>query len=240
MAKGIIYAMTTVVPGLIKIGKTQTNQFENRMYQLERNGYSNVVGLKRYFAIEVDGYDEKERLLDDIFSKSRVPNTELFALDIDLVTQLLTSFEGRQIFPTVESKEAVFKKASADRAEHVDSALVPDGTYFMERKLRKEDNVVWEAEMVVEEGNFIIQAGQHASVRNSSSLTPSIAEARVANIDENGIVMSDVSFNTLTAAGCFIIGATCNGWFTWKTAKGSKGKPIDIFRKSQFAARKTN
>ena len=51
MAKGIIYVMTTVVPGLIKIGKTGTDNFENRMYQLERNGYFNVVGLKRKIAM---------------------------------------------------------------------------------------------------------------------------------------------------------------------------------------------
>lgn len=37
MAKGIIYVMTTVVPGLIKIGKTGTSNFESRMYQLEHN-----------------------------------------------------------------------------------------------------------------------------------------------------------------------------------------------------------
>lgn len=64
MAKGIIYVMTTVVPGLVKIGKTGLNNFEQRMYNLEKNGYSNVVGLKRAFAIEVDDYDEKEALLD--------------------------------------------------------------------------------------------------------------------------------------------------------------------------------
>ena len=63
MAKGIIYVMTTVVPGLIKIGKTGTDNYESRMYQLERNGYFNVVGLKRKFAIEVEDYDEKEKLL---------------------------------------------------------------------------------------------------------------------------------------------------------------------------------
>jgi hypothetical protein len=77
MARGIIYVMTTVVPGLVKIGKTGVSNFESRMYQLERHGYSNVVGLKRKFAIEVDDYDDKEALLGDIFSKSRVPNTEL-------------------------------------------------------------------------------------------------------------------------------------------------------------------
>ena len=70
MARGIIYMMTSVVPGLIKIGKTGKENFESRMYNLERNGYSNVTGLKRAFAIEVDDFDEKERLLDDIFDKA--------------------------------------------------------------------------------------------------------------------------------------------------------------------------
>ena len=37
MMRGIIYVMTTVVPGLIKIGKTGTDNFESRMYNLERH-----------------------------------------------------------------------------------------------------------------------------------------------------------------------------------------------------------
>ena len=108
MAKGIIYVMTTVVPGLIKIGKTGTDNFESRMYQLERNGYYNVVGLKRKFAIEVEDYDEKEKLLDEIFAKSNVQGSELFSLDPDLVVQLLSSFEGRQVYPETMTKEEVF------------------------------------------------------------------------------------------------------------------------------------
>ena len=39
--------MTTIVPGLVKIGKTGENNFEQRMYNLEHNGYNQVVGLKR-------------------------------------------------------------------------------------------------------------------------------------------------------------------------------------------------
>ena len=50
MAKRTIYIMTTVVPGLIKIGKAQTTRFEDRMYNLEHNGYRNVTGLRRKFA----------------------------------------------------------------------------------------------------------------------------------------------------------------------------------------------
>lgn len=32
MAKEIIYCMTTIVPGLVKIGKTDTDNFEQDMY----------------------------------------------------------------------------------------------------------------------------------------------------------------------------------------------------------------
>ena len=37
--------MTTIVPGLVKIGKTGSENFEQRIYNLERNGYVNVVVL---------------------------------------------------------------------------------------------------------------------------------------------------------------------------------------------------
>ena len=80
MSRGIINVMTTAVPGLIKRGKTGLDNFENRKYFLEHNGYSNVTALSRKFSIEVEDYDEKEKLIDDFFSKSRVHNTEPFAL----------------------------------------------------------------------------------------------------------------------------------------------------------------
>ena len=132
MAKGIVYAMSTVVPGLVKLGKTGSDSFQSRMYNLESNGYKNVTGLKREFAIEVEDYDEKETLLDDIFSRSRVAGTELFALDINLVIQLLASFEGDQIYPPVqeETKEQTFEKATVERTERRNAQMVPDGVYY--------------------------------------------------------------------------------------------------------------
>lgn len=71
MAKGLLYVMTTAISGLIKIGKTGCDNFEQRMYNLEHNGYCNATGLKRHFAIEVEDYDEKERMLDEIFKDGR-------------------------------------------------------------------------------------------------------------------------------------------------------------------------
>jgi hypothetical protein len=152
VAKGIIYVMTTVVPGLVKLGKTGIDSFESRMYQLERNGYSNVAGLKRKFAIEVEDYDEKETLLDEIFSKRKVPNTELFALDVDLVIQLLSSFEGRQIYPEEKTKEEVFDEAVKEREIKSDTGFIPNGEYFLQRRVKGFGETRGKA--IVQDGTF--------------------------------------------------------------------------------------
>lgn len=150
--------MKTVVPGLIKIGKTGINNFEGRMATLERNGYSNnITGLKRYFAIEVDDYDEKEVMLDEIFSKSRVEDTELFALDVDLVVQLLSSFDGVQVYPETISKEEMFDQATEERRIKADWSRIPDGLYYYQGNRRGFGK--FKATMRVEKGNFIVLKG---------------------------------------------------------------------------------
>lgn len=98
--KGIVYIMTTAIAGLIKIGQTGIKNYPERMRNLEANGYYNVSGLKKFFAIELEDYVNKENLLKEIFRKHQVGESELFALDFDLVKQLLLSFEGKIIYPT--------------------------------------------------------------------------------------------------------------------------------------------
>ncbi len=117
MAKGIIYLMTTAVSGLVKIGKTGSGSYSERMRFLEANGYYNVAGLKRYFAIEVEDYDDKESLLHETFSKHQVGNSELFALDQDLIRQLLLSFEGTVIYPENINKEKEFDEVASVRKQ---------------------------------------------------------------------------------------------------------------------------
>lgn len=115
--KGIVYIMTTAVSGLIKIGQTGTNNYQERMRFLEANGYYNVSGLKRFFAIELEDYTDKENLLKEIFNKHRVGDSELFALEYDLIRQLLLSFEGKVIFPKVADKEKEFDEVSKAREQ---------------------------------------------------------------------------------------------------------------------------
>jgi hypothetical protein len=117
MGKGIIYVMTTAVTGLIKIGRTETRQFEERMRFLESNGYYNVVGLKRYFAIEVEDYIDKEKLIHEIFNKHKVAESELFALDQEIIQQLLLCFEGRVIYPKNVNQEKEFKEITKTRKQ---------------------------------------------------------------------------------------------------------------------------
>ena len=151
MAKGVIYIMTSVVPGLIKIGKTMSANYEQRMYSLEHDGYRNVTGLKRRFAIEVDKYDDKEALLHKIFEKSRVSDTELFAIDVNDAVQLLSSFDGTVVFPKTEAKEEIF----IDAADSSKSKLIPNGTYFFEREKLSENKVI-KASAVIDNGRWII------------------------------------------------------------------------------------
>ena len=120
MNKGVLYVMETIVPGLIKIGKCKVDEYKHRMYNLEHNGYCNVVGLKRRFAIEAEDYNEKEDMLKEIFFKSRIGSSELYALDIDRAIQLLSSFEGKQIFPENECKMELFKDATENVKEKSD------------------------------------------------------------------------------------------------------------------------
>lgn len=221
MAIGIIYIMSTVVPGLIKIGKTGIDNFERRMYNLERHGYNNVVGLKREFAIEVDDYDEKEKLLDDIFSKSRVLNSELFALDLDLVIQLLSSFEGRQVYPVDRTKETTFDEATKARAVKVDWEKVPDGYYYL-NETRKGFGVVT-ATMKVEDGMFTVLKGSICAPTKSEWMP----DARKSALIENDTLLEDVSCNSPSTAGWVVLGNANNGWTVWKNESGDS---IDIYR----------
>ena len=223
MARGIIYCMTTIVPGLVKIGKTGVDNYEQRMYSLERNGYVNVVGLKRRFAIEVDDYDEKEALLHDIFSKSNIENTELFAIDVDLVVQLLSSFEGKQIYPESISKEESFDTATDERENTISikKYTVPQGEYYFKENVKGYGLV--SATMLVQDRQFIVKKGSRCLPCNKDWMP----EARRIAPIKDGFLQEDVICNSPSTAGWVVLGHANNGWKLWKK---SDGQYIDIYR----------
>ena len=228
MSRGIIYIMTTAVPGLIKIGKTGLNNFEQRMYDLEHDGYRNVTALKRSFAIEVEDYDEKENMLHRIFEKSRLSNTELFALDVNTATQLLSSFDGNVIYPKTESKEAIFDEAT----DSGNSKLIPDGIYVLKRK-KLSDNRTVTARAMVDNGVWTLLKGSILGVTEDVGCSQKAKALRLTMpIDANGKLLEDIELGECSPsfAGSVVMNQSNNGWTDWYN---SKNQPIDIHRKKK-------
>ena len=220
-SKGIIYITETIVNGLIKIGKTQTNNFESRMYQLEHNGYRNVTGLKRRFAIEVSNYHDKELLIQEVFGKSKVGETELFALDIDTAIQLLSSFEGKIIYPK-EDKGKIFEEAT----EKIKSKSIQNGTYFCSIG-------DYNAKVEISDYGWILLKNSVINTKPNPKLSGKLLPVLDSiKVDENGIVTEDYVLGDVTPSfvGNLVCGNNCNGWFTWKD---EKGRAIDYYRKKE-------
>ena len=214
MAKDIIYRMTTIVPGLIKIGKIGSSNFDQRMYTLEHNGYSNVVVLKRNFAIEVEDYDEKEEIIHNIFSKSRVVN---------LVVQLLSSMEGKQVYPIDKPKEVVFDEATDNRT--ID--CVPDGIYYFDHRPHNSSKE-YKAKLKKKDGILYLCKGSQVNTERNDIVVKSWYDLRNSEIIKSGVVVKDIECDSLSMAGALVKGYQANGWEVWKT---EDGKRLDIFRR---------
>ncbi len=224
MSRGIIYVCSTAVEGLIKIGRT--NDFQKRMKLLEDNGYRNVTGLKRQFAIEVDNHEEIEQLLDDLFAKSRVGNTELFSLDLNKIIQLLSSFAGKQVYPTNETKQEVFNNAT----EIIHSKMIPDGEYFLSRKI-KEINQIVKAQMVVENGKFILKKGSNIAPYKEYKTPSWISVRKDMRLDNDRILLKDVECSSPSMAAALVVGQSANGWTSWKN---TNNQLINIYRQNDI------
>lgn len=223
--KGIIYIMSTAVNGLVKIGQTKTEQYSERMRFLESNGYRNVTGLKREYAIEVSEYKNKEKMLHEIFSKSRISDTELFALDKDIVLQLLSSFDGKVIFPVNENKDEIFENAT----ENVESKLIPNGIYYFEKQ-KKSDNRTVKVSAKVENGKWTILKGSIIGITEDKGVSQKAKLTREnMKFDKQGRLLVDFELGACTPsfAGAVIMNQSINGWTDWHDKNGNQ---LDIFR----------
>ncbi len=225
MPRGIIYLMSTAVPGLIKIGKTRSDCFEQRMYNLEHDGYRNVTALKREFAIEVEDYDEKEKMLHTIFEKSQLSDTELFALDKNIAIQLLSSFDGIVVFPKNESKEQIFEVATDNGA----SKCIPDGIYTLKRK-KKSDNRAVSTTAEVKNGVWTLKRGSILGVSEGVGVSQKAKMARLTlQTDSSGKLLEDAELGACSPshAGTVVLNQSNDGWTNWHN---KAGQPISIYR----------
>ncbi len=106
---------------------------------------------------------------------------------------------------------------------------IPDGVYYLKRKLKKLGNKPVEAKMQVSGGRYIVLPDSMVCASEGPGLQDSIILKRKAAMIEDGILKEEVSFKSPSAAGSFVIGASCNGWVNWKDEKGV----INRFRKGK-------
>lgn len=226
MARGVIYVMTAPLPGLVKIGMTSSSNFEGRMAHLESNGYRNICSLQRAFAIEVDNYEAKEKMLHQVFARSRISNTEYFSVEVEIVQQLLSSLEGTQIYPKNETKKAVFEKATELISQKPGNGEVPDGRYHMKRYVRRADET-FEAYMEVIDGICIIPKGTRVCLSESSGIGSTAKKRRKECVGEDGITFKEARFDKVSPAASFVIGGSIDGWEYWLN---EDEEPIDVYR----------
>jgi len=224
MAKGIIYVMSSCVDGLVKIGKTNIDGFEQRMSNIERDGYHRISVLKREFAIEVDEYDEKEKLLHEIFSKSRVGDSELFSVNINLVKQLMSSLDGKVIYPIEETKKEIFINST----EEIEKTCIQEGEYYINSKNKATGENI-NGILIVKDSKFTIKKG--STINPVKNITcKGWINKRQNCIIQNNILLEDFECSSPSMAASIVFGNNMNGWDTWKTING---EPISIFRKSE-------
>ena len=220
--KGIIYIMKCIsLPGLIKIGKTETKQFESRMRSLEKDGYRHEM-LQREFAIEVDDFDSKEKLLHTIYSTSQVGDSELFATNCKAAVELLKSFEGVQIYPVLDKAKPTKTSTTPNRTNTSQQYVV----CHMVRKIKAWNNKSPNAKMEIRNGKFIVLAGSEICPVSGIGIQKETKQRYTTASIKNNILQKDESFDSPSGAGNFVCNCAINGWSAWKLDNGDSLQTI--------------
>lgn len=96
--KGFIYILTNdSMPGLIKIGITN-RPIKERLRELDSTEVPTPFNL--YYAIEVEDYKNREKLIHQAYNKDRIrPNREFFKVEPESAVALLKAIGGKEISP---------------------------------------------------------------------------------------------------------------------------------------------
>lgn len=185
---------------------------------------------------------KKEKLLHEIFAKSNVDGTELFAVDKEIVVQLLSAFEGTQVYPETQSKEETFDKSSrtwqkeeSKRLEKEQESLqglrknstkrIPDGTYYLDRGVRGFGKL--EASLEISNGVLTLLAGSDIAPLPENPI-PYITKIREKVVIENGKLVEDVIIGKPSEASSLCVGNASNGWTEWKNSRGESLKDLKL------------
>ena len=134
---------------------------------------------------------------------------------------------GLDLYTASTQEESVPIEVPNEEADSAEGSDVPDGVYYMKRKIKRLSRVV-QAKAMVRNGKFIVQAGSDIAEGEATSITPSLREIRQSpDYVRDGKLLQDVRFTSPSMAAAFVYGGTTNGWHDWQTEDGVR---IDAYR----------
>ena len=134
---------------------------------------------------------------------------------------------GLDLYTSATKEEDVPIEVPTDERDPEESFVVPDGDYYMTRKIKRLARVV-HAKATVQNGKFIVQAGSDIAEGEATSITPSIKEIRQSpEYVKDGKLLQNISFDSPSLAAALVYGGATNGWHDWQTKDGVR---IDAYR----------
>lgn len=121
----------------------------------------------------------------------------------------------------------VFVPLTEIKAIHTSEEVVEEKLYYMKRKSRK-SNILIEATCKQTTEGFVVLCGSRIETIDSEAIPEKIKGLRKrANIDENGILLENILFNSPSYAAAFVYGGNTNGLLDWKNGDGKTLKEIE-------------
>ena len=143
-----------------------------------------------------------------------------------MAKQLLSSFEGRVIYPKSESKSEIFDEAY----DNSKSKLIPNGIYYF-RRFKKSDDKYVDAKVKIDKGVWTLLKGSIIGIVEDVGVPNNVKSFRLTmKFNDQGELLEDTNLGQCTPsfAGVIVMNASCNGWVEWKN---ENGQPVDVYRK---------
>lgn len=92
-------------------------------------------------------------------------------------------------------------------------------------KLRtKSRDGLYEAEAIYNDGIVTVLQGSKINMKSNNGLKQNSEYSHKRNdrniVSSDGVMLSDMTFQSLSTAACFVTGRSANGMITWKTEDG--------------------
>ena len=240
---GDIYVFVNpAFPSLVKIG--YADNVEKRLKQLNRNsGLPDPFHVYATYKVKKRLEDLKlHKLIDSLDSDLRhSKNKEFYEMTPGKAFEILSAIAE------INGDEAllVFNPLQDDYVEnlaHLDAMsslqhivtrdVVPNGRYYLNRKVKRWDNKAVTASVEYHNGKWIVQPGSMICPIQANGISPIALGFRKSCKIVDDVLQECVAFDSPSLCCSFILGGAADGWVDLRL---EDGRSIDIFRQDNGA-----